>query len=52
MWPGNGSAYTETVFYDVTELYEKRLEIEAQTEKLRELGKNIRRLSENVVAMT
>ena len=52
VWPGNGSAYTETVFYDVTELYEKRLEIEAQTEKLRELGKNIRRLSENVVAMT
>lgn len=50
--PGDGSAYTEAVFYDVTELYEKRLEIEAQTEKLRELGKNIRALSENVAAMT
>lgn len=47
-----GDAYTEAVFYDVTELYEKRVEIEAQTEKLRELGKNIRTLSENVVAMT
>lgn len=48
----DGSAYTEAVFYDVTELYEKRLEIEAQTEKLKELGRNIRALSENVVAMT
>lgn len=52
VYPENGRAYTETIFYDVTELYEKRLEIQAQTEKLRELGKNIRRLSENVVAMT
>lgn len=44
--------YTEAVFYDVTELYEKKRELEAQTVKLKELGKNIRRLSENVVAMT
>ena len=48
----DGSAYTEAIFYDVSELYEKRLEIEAQTKKLKELGKNIRALSENVVAMT
>ncbi|MGN1409980.1 MAG: sensor histidine kinase, partial [Eubacteriales bacterium] len=49
---GDGSRYTEVIFSDVTELYERKAEIEKQTKVLKEISKNIRLLSANVAAMT
>ena len=45
----DGRAYTEAVFSDVTELYEKQLELEEQIRKLRQMAAKIRELSENAV---
>lgn len=46
----DGSAYTEALFTDVTELYKKQLELEAQIRKLRQMTQKIRELSENAMA--
>lgn len=47
-----GRGYTESVFADVTDLYEKRRELERQSEELRELSRNIKQLSDSVLEMT
>lgn len=47
-----GTAYTEAVFSDITQLYEKRREIEEQTRRLREISRKLHILSTNVAAMT
>ena len=46
----DGNTYTEALFSDVTELYEKQLELEAQIQKLKQMACKIRELSENAVA--
>lgn len=46
----DGHTYTEALFSDVTELYEKQLELEEQIRKLRQMACKIRELSENAVA--
>lgn len=43
-----GTAYTESVFADVTELYEKNLELHRQTAQLEKISRDIKQLSENV----
>ena len=45
----DGNAYTEALFSDVTELYEKQLELEEQISKLKQMAAKIRELSENAV---
>lgn len=52
MEAGDGSKYIEVIFSNVTELYEKKAEIEKQTKILEKINKNIRLLSSNVAAMT
>lgn len=47
---GDGNTYTEALLYDVTELYKKQLELEAQIQKLKQMTCKIRELSENVAA--
>lgn len=46
----DGNTYTEALFSDVTELYEKQLELEEQIRKLKQMSCKIRELSENAVA--
>ena len=46
---GDGHTYTEALFSDVAELYEKQLELEKQIRKLRLMTQKIRELSENAV---
>lgn len=48
----DGTPYTEAVFSDVTELYEKRQELLAQTEELRQMSRQLKELSDNVQEMT
>ena len=45
----DGHTYTEALFSDVTELYEKQLELEEQIRKLRQMTGKIRELSKNAV---
>ncbi len=44
----NGTSYTEALFSDVTELYEKNLELHRQTEQLQKIAGELKQLSENV----
>ena len=44
----NGKTYTETVFFDVTDIYEKRTELLRQTKELEMISRNIQRLTANV----
>lgn len=46
----DGNTYTEALFFDVTELCEKQLELEGQIQKLKQMACKIRELSENAVA--
>lgn len=43
-----GITYTEAVFSDVTELYEKNLELQRQTTQLEKIALDIKHLSDNV----
>ena len=44
----DGKVYTETVFSDVTELYEKRRELKQQSGELKKMYQELKNLSENV----
>lgn len=44
----DGKTYTETVFSDVTELYEKRQELKRQSKELKKMYQELKILSENV----
>ena len=46
----DGGTYTEVVFSDVSELYEKQLELEDRIQKLRQMTRKIRELSKNAMA--
>ena len=48
----DGQIFTEVIFSDVTELYERKMELERQKKRLREISRDIRRLSANVAAVT
>ncbi|MDD6022383.1 MAG: hypothetical protein PUB94_07030 [Oscillospiraceae bacterium] len=48
----NGVTYTEAMFYDVTELYEKHLKLKKRNAALKEIYREIGRLSDNVLEMT
>lgn len=48
----DGVCYTETIFSDVTALYERRQELIEQTEQLRAMSRQIKKLSDNVQEMT
>lgn len=43
----NGKTYTEALFADVTELYEKNLELHRQTAQLQKIAEELRQLSAN-----
>lgn len=44
----NGKRYTESLFADVTNLYEKNLELHRQTAQLQKIAAELKQLSENV----
>lgn len=48
----DNTRYTEVLFTDVTELYEKRRELDRQSRELKEIYRDIKRLSDNVLEMT
>ncbi|MGN1340722.1 MAG: hypothetical protein ACI4WS_10550 [Oscillospiraceae bacterium] len=48
----SGEVYTEAVFSDVTELYEKRRELQKQSGELKNMYRELKTLSENVLEMT
>ncbi len=48
----NGISYTEAVFFDATELYEKNLELKQQTEELRRIARKLKKLSDHVLELT
>lgn len=48
----DGRVYTETVFSDVTELYEKRQELQRQSRELKKMYRELKVLSGNVLKMT
>ena len=48
----DGTVYTEAVFSDVTELYEKGLRLKEQTEQLRKFSRDLKVLSDNVRTLT
>ena len=48
----DGKVYTETVFSDVTELYEKRQELKQQSKELKKMYQELKTLSENVQEAT
>lgn len=47
-----GSTYTESIFSDVTEQYEKHLELKRQTEQLKKISYSLKQLSDNVLTLT
>lgn len=47
-----GQDFTEVLFTEITELYEKRQELKRQSAELKEVYSDIKRLSENVLEMT
>lgn len=49
---GDSATYTEALFYDVTELYEKQRELKKRNAQLKEIYREIKRLSDNVLEMT
>lgn len=48
----DGVMYTEAVFSDVTELYNKNLELKAQIKKLNAISRELKWLSDNVLILT
>lgn len=48
----DGKTYTETVFSDVTELYERRQELKQQSKELKKMYQELKILSENVQEAT
>lgn len=48
----DGVTYTEAVFFDATELYEKNLELKRQTEQLRRIARELKKLSDHVLELT
>ena len=48
----DGRVYTEAVFNDVTELYEKRQELKRQSAELKKMYQELKALSENVLEVT
>lgn len=48
----DGKTYTETVFSDVTELYEKRQKLKRQSKELKKMYQELKILSENVQEAT
>ena len=44
--------YTEILFTDITELHEKRQELDRQSAELKEIYTDLKRLSDNVIEMT
>lgn len=48
----DGRRYIETVFSNVTGLYEKNLELRRQTEQLKLISRELKKLSENVLELT
>lgn len=48
----DGEIYTEAVFSDVTELYEKRQQLQKQSRELKKMYRELKTLSDNVLEMT
>lgn len=48
----SGTTYTESIFSDVTEQYEKHLELKRQTKQLKKIAQSLKLLSDNVLALT
>lgn len=48
----DGALYTEAVFSDVTELYNKNLELKAQIKRLKAISRELKWLSDNVLILT
>lgn len=48
----DGAMYTEAVFSDLTELYNKNLELKAQIKQLNAISRELKRLSDNVQILT
>ena len=48
----DGVVYTEVIFSDVTELYEKNLKLKEQTVQLEKISRDLKVLSDNVSTMT
>lgn len=48
----NGKSYTEILFTEITELYQKRQELKRQSSDLKVIYSEIKRLSDNVLEMT
>lgn len=48
----DGVVYTEAIFSDVTELYNKNLELKAQIKQLNAISRELKRLSDNVLILT
>lgn len=47
-----GTPYTEVIFSDLTEQYERELELKKQTKELKEISRKLRLLSDNVLILT
>lgn len=47
-----GEVYTEAIFSDVTELYEKQLELQKQSRELKKMYQELKILSDNVLEIT
>ena len=47
-----GITYTEAVFSDLTEQYERELELKKRTKDLKEISRKLRRLSDNALILT
>ena len=47
-----GVPYTEVIFSDLTEQYERERELKKQTKELKEISRKLRRLSDNVLILT
>ena len=48
----DGATYTEAVFSDITELYNKNLELKAQIKRLNAISRELKWLSDNVLILT
>lgn len=48
----DGNVYTEAVFMDITKQYHEKINLTKQTEKLKEISRELRYLSDNVLILT
>ena len=48
----DGTLYTEAVFSDLTEQYDRELELKRQTKELKEISRQLKRLSDNALILT